>query len=258
MSPPSCRTLVQALAVSLLLHAVFLSSAVSWFPARLEVPATSLLAVISDRRAAVPAPSASPARSPSAAPKPSAPTPGTRELVAVPTAAVVPAETPPRVGPREAIPPVSSEAAGHLPLSPASGAAALPSPASNATPGVTPGAASNAPAGTASAVGRSAISGDDLRQYRLSLAGAARRFKQYPAQARQRGWEGTVEVALKMSAPSPVPEVSLVSSSGHGVLDEQAVAMLTQAAHVTALPEGLKARDFRLLLPVQFSLESDQ
>lgn len=153
---------------------------------------------------------------------------------------------------------MSSDAAGHLPLSPASGAAALPGPPSNATSGATPSAASNAPSGTAPAVGRSAVSGDDLRQYRLSLASAARRFKQYPAQAHQRGWEGTVEVALKMSALAPVPEVTLVSSSGHRVLDEQAVAMLTQAARVTALPEGLKARDFRLLLPVQFSLENDQ
>ena len=258
MSPSSCRTLVQALAVSLLLHAVLLSSAVSWFPARREEPATSLQAVLSDRRAAVAAPSASPARSPSAAPKPSAPTPSARELVAAPTVAVAPAETPPRVRPREAAPPVSSDAAGHLPLSPASGAAPQPSPVSNATPGATPSAASNASSGTAPAVGPSAISGDDLRQYRLSLASAARRFKQYPAQAHQRGWEGTVEVALKMSAPSPVPEVTLVRSSGHNVLDEQAVAMLTQAARVTALPEGLKARDFRLLLPVQFSLENDQ
>ena len=61
-----------------------------------------------------------------------------------------------------------------------------------------------------------------------------------------------------MSAPSPVPELSLVRSSGHEVLDEQALTMLTQAARVTALPEGLRARDFRLLLPVQFSLENDQ
>ena len=41
-------------------------------------------------------------------------------------------------------------------------------------------------------------------------------------------------------------------------LDEQALAMLSQAARVTALPEGLKARDFRIVLPVQFSLDSDQ
>jgi len=30
------------------------------------------------------------------------------------------------------------------------------------------------------------------------------------------------------------------------------------AARVTALPDGLRARDFRIVLPVQFSLENDR
>ncbi|WP_301102974.1 energy transducer TonB [Propionivibrio sp.] len=102
------------------------------------------------------------------------------------------------------------------------------------------------------------VSGDDMRQYRLSLATAARRFRNYPALARQRGWEGTAEVALDVSASALVPDVVLVHSSGRGVLDRQALEMLTQAARVTTLPEGLKARDFRILLPVQFSLDDDQ
>jgi len=65
-------------------------------------------------------------------------------------------------------------------------------------------------------------------------------------------------VALNVSALAPVPELVLVRSSGRSVLDEQALAMLAQAARVTALPEGLKARDFRIVLPVQFSLDNDQ
>ena len=117
---------------------------------------------------------------------------------------------------------------------------------------------SNAASGAAPAAGRQGVSGDDLRQYRLSLASAARRFKRYPALASQRGWEGTAEVALTISASAPIPEVVLVRSSGRSVLDEQALEMLGQAARVTALPEGLKARDFRIVLPVQFSLENDQ
>ena len=102
------------------------------------------------------------------------------------------------------------------------------------------------------------VSADGLRQYRLSLAISARRFKHYPALARERGWEGTAEVALDVNALLPVPEVDLVRSSGRGVLDEQALEMMTQAARVTNLPQSLKGRDFRVLLPVQFSLESDQ
>jgi protein TonB len=97
-----------------------------------------------------------------------------------------------------------------------------------------------------------------MRHYRLSLASAARRFKRYPALAKERGWEGTVEVAINLNASLPVPDVVLVHSSGRSVLDEQALEMMLQAARVTALPEGLKGRDFRVLLPVKFSLDENQ
>ena len=92
----------------------------------------------------------------------------------------------------------------------------------------------------------------------MSLATAARRFKRYPPLARERGWEGTAEVALNVSSRLMVPEAVLIRSSGRGILDEQALDMVVQAARVTLLPEGLKGRDFRIVLPVQFNLENDQ
>ena len=105
---------------------------------------------------------------------------------------------------------------------------------------------------------REAISADDIRQYRMSLGTAARRFKRYPALARERGWEGAVEVALNINAHSPLPQVLLVRSSGRSALDEQAVETMSQAARATTLPEGLKGRDIRVPLSIRFSLEDDQ
>lgn len=102
------------------------------------------------------------------------------------------------------------------------------------------------------------VNPDDLRQYRLALAIAARRFKHYPATARERGWEGTAEVALTVGVQRSVPEIALARSSGHAALDRQAQEMIAQAARATVLPERLKGRDLRLLLPVQFSLDGDQ
>ncbi|EXI68744.1 MAG: hypothetical protein AW08_01056 [Candidatus Accumulibacter adjunctus] len=99
------------------------------------------------------------------------------------------------------------------------------------------------------------ISADDLRQYRIDLASASRRFKLYPALARERGWEGRVEVAVSVSAWQPRPQFSLARSSGHATLDRQAVAMLEQASADTTLPAGLRGRDFRILLPVEFTLD---
>ncbi|MEF8756112.1 MAG: TonB family protein [Accumulibacter sp.] len=100
-----------------------------------------------------------------------------------------------------------------------------------------------------------AVSADDLRQYRIDLAIASRRFKGYPVLARERGWEGRVEVAISVSAWQPRPQFSLARSSGHAPLDQQAVAILEQAAAATLLPAGLRGRDFRILLPVEFTLD---
>ncbi|MCM8611518.1 TonB family protein [Accumulibacter sp.] len=110
-------------------------------------------------------------------------------------------------------------------------------------------------ASAAAAAPSAGVSADDLRQYRIDLAIASRRFKGYPALARERGWEGRVEVAVSVSAWQPRPQLSLARSSGHAPLDQQAVAMLEQAATATLLPAGLRGRDFRILLPVEFTLD---
>lgn len=110
----------------------------------------------------------------------------------------------------------------------------------------------SAPAEPATAGG--GVSADGLRQYRIDLAGAARRFRVYPAVARSRGWEGIVEVTVTVM-PGSEPRVQLARSSGHAVLDEQALSMLTRAIAQTPLPESLRGRSFAVPLPIRFSLD---
>ena len=102
------------------------------------------------------------------------------------------------------------------------------------------------------------ISAEAVRQYRTSLAISAKRFKRYPALARERGWEGEVEIVLDFRRTLPGPEVSLASSSGKAVLDGQAVEMIRQAARATEVPDTLKGRNFRMLIPIRFSLDEDR
>ena len=56
----------------------------------------------------------------------------------------------------------------------------------------------------------------------------------------------------------PGPEIAIVSSSGKAVLDEQGVEMIRQAARATEVPDGLKGRNFRMLMPIRFSLDEDR
>ncbi|WP_184414955.1 energy transducer TonB [Rhodocyclus tenuis] len=106
------------------------------------------------------------------------------------------------------------------------------------------------------ALARDGASADALREYRVALAIEAKRFKRYPPLARERGWEGIAEVSVSAGKLTE-PRVSLERSSGYAVLDEQTLEMLRRAAHATPLPEALRGRDFRVVLPVRFSLDSD-
>ncbi len=144
----------------------------------------------------------------------------------------------------------------------------LPRPAARQKPRSTPGGGTAAgaafPSGTLGAAGeagtaqvpREGVSADAMRQYRMALASAARRFKPEPRREGEHGRERTVEVALNVSSRWAMPEVVLLRSSGHERLDAQALAMVSQAARVTPVPEGLDGHDFRVLLPVRFSLEN--
>ena len=113
--------------------------------------------------------------------------------------------------------------------------------------------------GSAGDGGPGEVPADELRHYRVALASAARRFKRYPPLARERGWEGTSEVAVVLRAGLPhPPEVRLTRSSGRELLDAQAMEMVAQAARVAEVPNGLRGRDLRIELPVRFSLEDER
>ena len=103
-----------------------------------------------------------------------------------------------------------------------------------------------------------AVSTEALRQYRVDLAVAARRFNAYPDVARARGWQGTAEVLLEADARSPQPRAMLWRSSGHTVLDAQAVDTLARAARATPLPAALKTRALRVVVAIRFDLDVER
>lgn len=229
--------LLHALMLSLAIHAVLLLVVVSTLPERLDAPAVTIKAVLGTdaNRVAAPAtvaPAPKPARAPLHPPAPGRSKPNARTPV-IDGPSLVAASPPP-------VPGVSAAPVNAPPLVADSRAGSI-------------GAQNFAPE-----LPRDAVNADGLRAYRVSLAIAARRFKRYPALARERGWEGTTEVALLVSSRFPAPEVILLRSSGHPVLDRQAQEMMTQAAQATVLPESLRGRDLRIVLPVKFSLEADQ
>ncbi len=118
-----------------------------------------------------------------------------------------------------------------------------------------------APAGGETAPAMAAPIGSDgpdaagLRQYRLALAGEARRFRRYPEEARRAGIAGTAEVRVTVAAAGVRRHAELAKSSGHAALDAAALEMLDRAAAHARLPASLEGRGFAVLLPVVFDVQ---
>jgi protein TonB len=240
MHQASCRTLVQALIASLLIHALILLRVAGLSPVQIDAPAATIKVLVRQEARNLPTkPVSAPVAKPLAEPvKPAAPKPRT---VATPQLAVPE--------------PSSITAAAAVPAQPELRESNQPAP--SALPASSAGGSAPKVV-TAPAPVREGVSADELRQYRLSLATAAKRFKRYPALARERGWEGSVDIALNGSSLLPEPEIVLLRSSGRTLLDEQALAMMAQAARATTLPEGMRGRNFRIQLTMEFNLENDQ
>lgn len=101
---------------------------------------------------------------------------------------------------------------------------------------------------------RAGVSAEGLRQYRFALAREARRHRQYPPLARSRGWEGVAEVRVEVN-PGQHPAVALSRSSGHELLDTQALEMMKLAIVSAILPDTLRGYSFSVPVPISFSLE---
>lgn len=101
---------------------------------------------------------------------------------------------------------------------------------------------------------RPAVDLDGLRQYHAALSRAADRFRTYPRQARQAGWEGRVILRLAVSEAGIPIGLALNGSSGFPLLDQAALEMMGLAASHTPVPESLRGRAFSIDLAVDYKL----
>lgn len=100
-----------------------------------------------------------------------------------------------------------------------------------------------------------AMSSDEIRGYRLSLARQARRFKDYPAIARENAWQGVVILNIYGVPGGDVPVLAMAQSSGHALLDSLAVEMMTHAVRQSSLPGSMRGKGFAITLPVHYRLD---
>jgi len=136
----------------------------------------------------------------------------------------------------------------------------VPAPAPSPTADVPPQLASSSPAPVSSdpsAKSEEVLDASLLEAYRLALIDAAKRYKRYPVQAMERGWEGRVEIRVVVGANGTIKSALVKRSSKYQILDDQALDMVKRAfnalAQVQPVPHG---REFTVDVPVIFELQT--
>lgn len=93
-----------------------------------------------------------------------------------------------------------------------------------------------------------------LTGYGRELAGAIARLQRYPRIAQLRQWQGTVVVQLQLADDGKLAGARVLSSSGHDILDHQALEMVRAAVPLPPMPATLAGRPLTVDVPVVFRL----
>jgi len=240
------RTLEYALAASIVLHAALLLGLreLRLMPPPEAPTLAPLVARLAETKAEPKLPPSTPAPAPVARPEPK-PAPRTTPKPrpkAVPKPIARPQASPDQV---TTVPPA------------APAASPLPEPAApvEAAPATAAPPASVAPQRAASEPAAGPTTDAMLAQYRLAIIEAARRYKRYPRVALDNNWQGKAQVQMAIGANGTIASMTIKTSSGHDILDRQALEMIRNAKPLTAIPAGLLGKPFAIEIPVVFSLE---
>lgn len=95
-----------------------------------------------------------------------------------------------------------------------------------------------------------------LERYRLALIDATKRYRRYPMQAMDRGWQGRVEIRLVIDANGTIKNAVIKTSSRYAVLDDQALDMVKKGKSFARIPPALSGREFTVDVPVIFELRA--
>ena len=81
------------------------------------------------------------------------------------------------------------------------------------------------------------------------------RYFSYPAIARQRGWQGHVQIGFRLQPDGKLTDIYIARSSGYRLLDKSAVKALRQVEPLGEAATLLKGKSIDMELPVIYRLE---
>jgi protein TonB len=190
-----------------------------------------------------------------ARPEPAAPAPAAKPP---PVAKPAPAAKPPpaaKAAPKAPSPAPAPPPAASTPPAPPAPAPSEPAPPAAPAPQSAPSApaAPAAPPAAAPARPGTEVDADSVGRFRLQVIEAAGRFKRYPRSAMDNNWEGRADVRVTFGADGRRSSIVVVRSSGHEILDKQALDTVTKA--FVPVPPALRGKEFAFEIPVIFNLK---
>lgn len=94
---------------------------------------------------------------------------------------------------------------------------------------------------------------DMLDSLRTAVYRALHANFSYPRRARQRGWEGTVVIALRILPDGKLANIRIAGSSGIATLDRAAIASLSKIS-VPQVVAWMHGRELDMTIPVEYRL----
>jgi protein TonB len=94
-----------------------------------------------------------------------------------------------------------------------------------------------------------------LARFRHELVTLAVRYKRYPRVALDNGWSGNVVVRINVAASGAVAAIEVKTSSGHEILDAQALEMFRKALPEVTVPGALRGKDFSVEVRAIYNLK---
>jgi protein TonB len=94
-----------------------------------------------------------------------------------------------------------------------------------------------------------------LDAYGRKLSEIAGKQASYPKKLQNLGLGGTTIVKVRIGGDSKILDVTIDTSSGHLLLDEEAIRAVRKAKPLPMLPEGLRGRGSIVTIPFHFRLE---
>ena len=105
------------------------------------------------------------------------------------------------------------------------------------------------------------IAADDPKQkeieadYKSVVSGHIGRSKFSPPQSRKAGLSGVVQVQFTIDRSGSVKNVSVAASSGHAILDQEALAHIRKISPVPAFPRNLRKAEIPLKIKLKYDVE---